>query len=57
MTKRKENYSKDRIIVHPKKGMRMEIQANWWIKFCIGMGILFLCATPLLLVVGWFFIA
>lgn len=49
-----KDYSKDRFILHPKRGIKMEIQANSWIKFCIGMailllgfGIFFLLVTPI----------
>lgn len=47
-------YIKGKFKFHPKEGLEMEGNLSGWIQFCIGLGILFLAASPFLLALAYF---
>lgn len=53
-------YSKARVEIHPKEGLKMEIYASPFVRVCIGvavllvaLGLLLLMATPFVQVLRW----
>ncbi|WP_227430393.1 hypothetical protein [Psychrobacter sp. I-STPA6b] len=46
-------YSKTEVSMHAKDGIKLKGELSPWIRFCIGMGILFLTASPFILAIKW----
>ncbi|RKW11023.1 MAG: hypothetical protein D8H94_14210 [Cardiobacterium sp.] len=53
-------YSKARVEIHPKEGLKMEMYASPFVRVCIGvavllvaLGLLLLMATPFVQVLRW----
>ena len=53
-------YSKARVEIHPKEGLKMEMYASPFVRVCIGVavllvafGLLLLMATPFVQVLRW----
>ncbi len=52
--------SKSKIEIHPKRGLKMDLVTDKWIRQCVGiavilasLGVLLLAATPIVYAIRW----
>jgi len=48
-----KKYSKGTLRMNKQEGLEMTGEFSPFIRFCIGVGILLLCATPFVLAIRW----
>ena len=45
-----KKYSKTEVEMHPENGIKVSGELSPWLRFCIGIGIILLCLSPLIYV-------
>ena len=48
-------FTKGKFKIHPKEGMEMEGYLSGWLRFCIGVAILLIAASPFIYSLSYFF--
>ncbi len=48
-------FTKGKFKFHPKEGMEMEGYLSGWLRFCIGVAILLIAASPFIYSLSYFF--
>ena len=49
------NFIKGKFKLHPKEGVEMEGKLSGWLRFCIGVAILLIAASPFIYSLSHFF--
>ena len=47
--------TKGKFKIHPKEGMEMEGYLSGWLRFCVGVAILLIAASPFIYSLSYFF--